>query len=288
MSIQLKKLFLPGVFLFGVTLFNCAELQQLASIQKPKLNVEKVRVTDMTFNSADLAFDVKINNPNPLSVQLAGFDYDFLLEGTSFLKGEQNSQLNITANGESKIQIPLTLQFKELYKSYQALKNRDSTAYQLKCGLRFNLPVLGKVKIPVSKKGHLPLVKLPSVKDFSLKLKKITFTRADLELKLNVDNPNAFNLLLNKLNYDFVVNGLSWAKGTTNKSIRVTEKGKSAINIPVSLNFLQVGKSVYSAITKGQPLNYNFNGNLDLNTSIPVFKHASLPISKSGQVNIVR
>ena len=280
--------FLTGFALLLLILFSCATLQEIAKVQQPRVNVQNVRFTGMSFDAIDLAFDVAIHNPNPFGAKLSGFDYDFFLNENSFLKGQQNSQLNIEALGQSTVEIPLTLNFKDIYNTYQSLKNQDSTTYKIACGLAFDLPVLGPIRIPVSRSGKVPMLKLPDVKIGSLKLNKITFSSADLELKLKVDNPNSFNFLLNRLNYDFAINGKTWAKGITQNQMQIQEKGESAISIPVSLNFMQMGRTVYGIITGDQKLNYELKGDLDLNTSIPMLGQVNLPIDRVGEINILK
>lgn len=281
--------------LFGIALslivmliFGCTALQQLANIQQPTLDVQNVRMTGLSFDAVDLAFDIKIQNPNPLAASLAGFDFDFQINDASFLKGQQDKQVTVQAMGESTIEIPISLNFKDLYSTFQALKNQDSSGYKLLGGLSFNLPVLGATRIPMSKSGKVPNLKLPSVSIGSLKLNKITLTSADLELKLNVDNPNSFNFLMNKLNYDFVVNGKTWVKGLSQNQMQVKEKGASAVAIPISLNFLDMGTAIYQMITGNQKLNYQLKGMVDLNSSLPLLGQVSLPIDRAGEINITR
>lgn len=283
-----RNMLIAQGFILILLIIGCAALQEFAQVQKPTLKFQKVRFTGMSFETVDLAFDVKITNPNPLSASLAGFDYDFQIDGASFLSGQQPTQLTIAANAESELEIPLTLKFKDLYQTYQSLKNRDSSAYKIDTGLMFNLPVLGKTRVPVSHEGHLPLIKLPDVKLGSLKLKNISFTGADLELKLNIDNPNNFNLLMNKLDYNFSINGTTWAKGLTQNTMNIKEKGESAITIPVSLSFSKMGRTIYNVIMGNEKLNYDLKGNLDVNSSLPLLGQVNLPIDQSGQINILR
>ncbi|HEX9971485.1 MAG TPA: LEA type 2 family protein [bacterium] len=277
-----------GFLLIIMLIFGCATLQQLANIQQPTLDVQNVRMTGLSFDAVDLAFDIKIQNPNPLAASLAGFDFDFQINDASFLKGQQDKQVTVQAMGESMIEIPISLNFKDLYSTFQALKNQDSSGYKLLGGLSFNLPVLGPTRIPMSKTGKVPNLKLPSVSIGSLKLNNISLTKANLELKLNVDNPNSFNFLMNKLNYDFVVNGKTWVKGLTQNQVQVKEKGASTVSIPISLNFLDMGMALYQMIAGNQKLNYQLKGVVDLNSSLPLLGQVSLPIDRAGEINITK
>lgn len=282
------RLYGVALILTIMLIWGCAALQQLANIQQPKLDVQNVRMTGLSFDAIDLAFDIKIQNPNPLAVSLSGFDFDFQVNDASFLKGQQNKQINVQSMGESMLEIPISLNFKDLYDTFQALKNQDSSGYKLIGGLSFDLPVLGPTRIPLSKSGKVPNLKLPSVSIGSLKLNNISLTKANLELKLNVDNPNSFNFLMNKLNYDFMVNGKTWVQGLTQNQVQVKEKGASTVSIPISLNFLDMGAAIYQMISGNQKLNYQLKGVVDLNSSLPLLGQVSLPIDRVGEISITR
>ncbi|HFE64632.1 MAG TPA: hypothetical protein ENK14_09505 [Caldithrix sp.] len=270
------------IFLF----FHCDTVQQLAKIQKPTLSVERVKITSLNFESIGLTFDLKVFNPNKLAVTLAGFDYDFLLNNASFLKGSRDTVQTIKAKGESILQIPIRLGFRDLYRTFQELKAQDSTAYKLNCGLSFNLPILGKTRIPVSKTGFLPLPKLLKIKVQSLKLNKLGFTGADLLLNLQLDNPNAFRVFLNKLNYNFTVDGQSWVSGLLNQQQEVGAKGKNILSIPISLNFLKMGKTALQLLQGNKSLDYKLGGDMNLRTSLPMFDEVNIPVQKSGKINL--
>jgi LEA14-like dessication related protein len=153
--------------------------------------------------------------------------------------------------------------------------------------LKFDAPVIGTVSVPVAHEGELPMVHLPSVGIDSASFKKLSLTGADIALKLKVTNPNAFNLLLNKMTYTLGVNGATWASGTTTKPVAVKEKGDSIIEIPVSLNLLAM-KNVYTLLTSDEPLKYDLKSSLDLGTSNPLMKQITLPLSRKGEFKIPR
>ena len=280
---------LTGVMLSTLFLLNsCADLQKLASLQKPTANVTGVRFAGISFDDLNLIADVQIKNPNALAVSLAGFDYDLQVDGASFLSGEQTQSLRVAANGASSLQIPLTVNYKELYQTFKALEKQDSTKYKIAAGLKFDVPVLGPIRIPVSHTAYLPVVKIPKIKLGSLRLKKMSFTKADLELKLNINNPNAIGFVVNSLNYDFKINKQNWAKGITAKELRIAKKGKSTVAIPVTLSFAQVGRTVINILKGNRALNYTLTGDVGLKTSFPGFKSVTLPLNNSGKVKIAR
>lgn len=277
------SLFIGLIFIAG-----CASVQNLMNIKKPDVKVQNVRITGLTFSAIDLSFNLAIDNPNALAISLAGFDYDLILNENSFLKGQQDKSISIESRSTSQVEIPLQLSFRDIYNTFNSLSNKDSSAYEAKFGLNFNLPILGITRIPISKKGAIPLLRLPSVKVSSLKLNKIGLTTASLNLALQVDNANPLQFLLNQFQYDFLVAGKSWANGISDKKMTIAKNGKSEINIPIELNFLQMGQTAYQILTGSNQIDYQFDGNLNFDTSMEMLKNVNLPINTSGKIDLTR
>lgn len=281
----LVRIIISCVLLSG---FQCSALKQLSRISQPRLDVSGVRITGLSLQAIDLTFDINIDNPNPLTVSLEGYDYDLQINGTSFLKGVQEQKLLINSNSQSRIEIPVTLTFENLFQTYNTLKNRDSTDYTIQCGFAFDLPMLGSTRIPVKKSGRFPLVKLPDIRIHALRLNQFNLSGADLTLEIRLDNPNYFQLLLNRLNYRFTVNDLTWAEGNLSTAQSVNGKESGAIALPVSLNFIEMGKTVFQLVSGSQDLNYRFTGTLGFDTTLPMLKNIVFPMNGSGSLPLTK
>ena len=286
----MKKLsFLPVLFIF--LLIGCNELknlQNMMNVQNPEVKFENVKLTGLSFEKADLMFDLKVINPNDFNITLSGFDYDLLINQNSFLSGKQNKGVAVKANTFSIVQIPLSLKYKELYDTYKSFKDDDLLKYTLKTGLLFDIPMLGNVRIPVSKSGELPSLKLPSVSFKSVKLNSLGFSGADLTAEVAVDNPNAMNLLLNKMDYNLNVNGQQWASGTASEKTNVKEKGESTLKIPVKLDFLQMGATAYQLLQGDSDLKIEFKGNADMNSSLELLKQFDISFDETKSVKLTK
>ncbi len=288
---QMKLLKLILALSIIVFLSQCADLMQIVkkgSIEKPDVRISKTKLTGLSFDQADLVFDIEINNPNPISISLAGFDYNLLLNNSSFLKGDQNRQMEIKANDIATIQLPLSLLYENIYRTYQSLKNEDNITYSLKTGLSFDLPVLGTVRIPVSTSGDIPTLKLPAISLQSIKLKRLTLTGAELDLAIGINNPNSWGLIINTLQYGLTINQAKWIDGHTSEKTNISGKNENTLHIPFTLNFLQIGASIYQEISSGRRLNYQFSGEANLSSSLEMLGQFNLPFDLSGKIDLTQ
>jgi len=292
---RLKTLFLILLTIF-LTL-SCAELTQILEeqddIKQPEAEIVDVKLKNLSFSKVDLVFDMKLTNPNNVSISLAGFDYDLFLNETSFLKGNNDEKIEMKANGSSIIKLPITLVYENIFKAYENLKDADEIDYKLKTGFAFNLPVLGKVRVPLETVGKVPSLKIPSINFGSLALSKMITkyyvpTGAKVLLKIGITNPNSSGLSLSRLDYNLAINGLSWATGSTDKKMEIAKKGEGFIEIPIDLSFAKMGQTVLNLIKGDTDLNYELKGNSRLESSLPLIGGFDLPFNTKGSTKLLK
>jgi LEA14-like dessication related protein len=288
MNFKINALILLG--LATIFISSCSTLSGVMQerVKKPEVEFLDARLDKISFDSIGLMFDLKVRNPNSVGLKLAGFSYEFLINGVSFVNGNQERNIDIEARGESPIQFPVSFGFLNLYETFQSLRDQDVSNYQINFGFSFNVPVLGVVTIPVSKSGDFPLLKIPKLSIESLRLRNLSLTGADLRLGVKLNNPNAFSMLLDKLHYDFEVNGLQWISGESIEASQVPEKGEGLIEIPIRLNLIELGRSVYQLLNSNNDLNYQFGGDININTSLPLLGKVNLPFDHSGKIKVTR
>lgn len=278
--------FLFSVFLLFIS--SCSALKNLTSIEKPTLSVSNVQISDISLDDLELTFDVDVDNPNPVAINLASYNFDFLIDDNSFVKGNQPLSTEIKSTASSTLQIPVRFTFKELYQTFESIREKDETGYDLNAVIGINLPLLGFTEIPLKKSGVFPVVKAPKISASRLTVKNLSFTKADLELQINIENPNAFGIILNNLDYNVDINGLQSISGTTSEAIEISEKNSGTIKIPVSFNLIQLGRTAYQLLNSNQPLDYSLSGSTNIDATLPFFDASKYDFSRSGSLNIFK
>ena len=277
-------LFLMIVF---ITLQSCSSLKEIASVQKPIVSLSNYPITGLSLSEVEVTFDIKVDNPNPLSIDVDSYSYNFDVEGNSFLSGTQRTETNIPASSAEIIQLPVSITFSELYQSVKTVLDQDEVNYTLGADVNVTLPLLGAVNIPVEQLGTFPVVKLPSLSLGGLKVKNLSFTKADFELELNIDNPNNFGISMNEFDYALAINGLTSLNGELSEQLNVAKKSSSSFKIPISVNLAELGLGVYRSIVNGEDFNYSLNGTANVGSDLAIFKNSSFNFDKSGVVNIL-
>jgi LEA14-like dessication related protein len=267
--------------------FGCATLQKFGGIRPPDLSIDKVNIVSAGLQEMDLVMMVRVKNNYPIGIHVPAFDYNFLIDNHVFLKGENALNQSISALSTNQVQVPVRIHFIDLYQSLSTLVNKDKATYQINGNVHFNIPVLGRLKIPFHKKGELPLLKIPKISIKGLHVQSISFASANLSLDLALDNPNGFLMMLKNFSYNFSIDGLKWADGTMKKSISFDKHSQSNISIPIKLNFFEMGTAIFNLIKKKQSLPYEFDTQIKLKTDLPFLKDVDIPIKKKGYVDLL-
>ncbi|MCG7906399.1 MAG: LEA type 2 family protein [Candidatus Thiodiazotropha taylori] len=280
------------LLLFMILLFQgCSSLQQAEQLMngiQPTGEVKGVKLSGLDLRGIDLLFDVEVDNPNPVAISLDGLDYDLKLLNRSFLKGQQSMGMSLAADGKSQVKLPVRMEFERLLQHYSELSNRDDVPYQLDLGLGIDVPLLGRVRLPMSYQGRLPVPKLPDVRVSRIDVQRLSLQAIDLMLELEVENPNRFALMLQRLDYQFKLNGIDVGQGAAAQSLNIDKQGKGRVRLPLSLDLQKAGGGLYSALMGGRGLSYELSGMLDATGDTPLIGDIKIPLDKQGNFNLSR
>ena len=270
----------------SIFLSSCAEMAKYAEVIKPTAKLTGTRLTNINFEQADLVFDLAVDNQNPVAIDLAGLKYDLKIEDQSLVSGVTAQGLRIDAASKSTVQLPVTLKFEDLKKLPGEIWKKDSFVYQLDTQFIVNLPVIGEYPIPVSKQGELPVPKIPGVRLKTVHINKLSLQTADLVARVEINNPNAFDLGLSQLNYQLQINQQQWAKGNVKQLKPIPEKSAGIVDIPVTLDLLSAGRAAYTVLMQKQPVSYQLTGDVTLDTGIEMLRNFQLPLDVSGKTTL--
>ncbi|MES9862685.1 MAG: LEA type 2 family protein [Candidatus Thiodiazotropha sp. LLP2] len=278
------------VFLVTLLMFQgCSTLEQAGTIisgQQPTAQVKDVKLSGLDLNGIDLIFNLQVDNPNPVKIVLDHLDYDLKLSDRSFLKGEQGMGMNLVANGASQVKLPVRMEFEQLLKQYGQLEKQDEVPYEIDLGLGFDVPLLGRIRLPVNYEGRLPIPKMPDVKLSNIEVKRLTLQKADLMVELEVANPNQFAVMLDKLDYQLKLNGIDVGGGALSQSMKIDQRGRGRITLPLSLDMMQAGRGLYGAFIGGSGLRYELDGSLDASGDTPILGEFRIPLDRQGKVDL--
>jgi LEA14-like dessication related protein len=254
--------------------------------------VLQVEIVTLSFEGVSLRADVELSNPNPIGIELAGYDYELAVEGHPLVSGTVEQRTAVAARGRSVIAVPATLRFAALSRSGASIgegrSGEDELPYRISAGLAFDLPVLGRIRVPVGTEGRLPLVRPPAVRLASLRVVALSLSGASLLLGLEVENPNGFGLSLEGMSYSFAGDGQRWASGALVRPLALAPRTGGQLDVDMQLGFASLGRTVYQRLAAGGALRYDLTGVLEVGTTLALLPRASIPVQLAGEIRLTR
>ncbi|KAK9705953.1 hypothetical protein RND81_07G094800 [Saponaria officinalis] len=208
---------------------------------KPTADVSGIHISEINLHKADIVVDVLVNNPNPVPIPLKDINYLIESDGRKLISGLIHDAGTIHAHGI----IP----------------------YKVKVDLIIDVPVFGRITIPLEKTGEIPVPYKPDIDVEKKKFEKFSLEQTIATLHLILENMNDFDLGLKALDYEVWLGDVSIGGTELEKTANIEKKAPK-----------DFGSALWDMI-RGCGTGYTMKGNINVNTS---FGDMKLPISKKG------
>lgn len=249
----------------------------------PTVTFSDLNVNDVDWDGvqADFVFDVE--NPNPVDVGMARFDYALAFEEIQWLSGDSPDGLVLKAEDASELALPVEIEFQALYEMVQAIRGQDDIGFGLDGSFGFDTPI-GPLDIPYVEDGGFPAPRKPNFSLQRVKLQYIDLSGADLKIKLDVDNSHGSNLIFQNVQYDLKLAGIDVGGGFLEQLGDVEGATTKTVTLPISIDFLEVGLAAYD-ILQGEQVQVDVQASMDVDTPFGI---VPLDLDEVGSVLLER
>lgn len=154
-----------AVAILMVLLGGCGTLNSLMQYEKPTANLTGVSFGDVSLDEVQLLFDVEVDNPYALALPLLNIDYDLQSDGRPLLNGKADLATTIPAKSAKVVTLPVSFKYTDLLNAIISLKDvrpGSQIPYTAKVGIGLDSPVVGNIRLPLTKEGMLDV---PTIED---------------------------------------------------------------------------------------------------------------------------
>jgi len=254
------------------------KIEEAIGFGKPTADVSGIHIPSINLKKLEIVVDVLITNPNPVPIPLVDIDYLVESNGRKLVSGLIPDAGTIHAHGSETIKIPITIIYDDIKDTYDDIKPGSIIPYRIKVGLIADVPVFGKLTLPLEKEGEIPVPYKPDVDLDKVEFDSFSFEETSATLHMKLENKNDFDLGLNALEYEVWLSGVSIVNAKLSKSAKVEKNGISYIQLPVSFRPKDFGSALWDMI-RGKGAGYAMKGNLDMDSP---FGPMQLPFNKEG------
>ncbi|KAI9195167.1 hypothetical protein LWI28_012370 [Acer negundo] len=254
------------------------KIEEAIGFGKPTADVTGIHIPKINLERADIAVDVLIKNPNPVPIPLIDINYLIESDGRKLISGLIPDAGTIHAHGEETVKIPVSLIYDDIKSTYADIKPGSIIPYKIKVDLIVDVPVFGRLTLPLEKTGEIPIPYKPDIDVEKIKFERFTFEETVAILHVKLENKNDFDLGLNSLDYEVWLSDVSIGGAELSKSTTLDKNGISYIDIPITFRPKDFGSALWDMI-RGKGTGYTMKGHIDVNTPFGAMK---LPIDKEG------
>lgn len=268
--------------LFAALLSGCQTL--LSSAPKPSARIIGVNLQNLTLEKIDLVFNVEITNPYDVSLPLAELTYSISSAGKQVLQGGVQPNGAIPAHGTQVIQLPAIVQFASLAKVLGNVRPGSVVPYKADLALGVDAPVVGRLSLPLTKSGEVPVPAVPEVELTAFDISALSLDEVKAVAKLRVKNTNQFPLDLSKLGFAFGLGGKEIGRTNLANATSLAPGQIATLEIPISFAPRKFGAGLLNLL-RGNQIAYQLNGSIEANSR---FGPISLPFSRIGNTPVSR
>ncbi len=262
----------------AVLLTGCASLEGL--LQKPTASFSSMNLRQADLLKSTAVFNFDVHNPNPVPILASRITYDLKLNGRHFISGDLDRGMTLAAGKTSRLQVPVTIQYLDLFDSLSQLWKTQGADYALTGGF-----AVGPFTIPFRAHGDFDLPKMPKMSLENVKIEQLSVSGARLRCRLKMDNPNAFALLLKRLDYQFSLGGISFSRASAISHGPIAANSAAMMNFGFDISFEQLGFSAYQLL-RGADADYRLDGALVFDAANG--KENKIPMRAAGRVPFSR
>lgn len=251
---------------------------------KPTAHVVGSSIRGLSLSNVVLMFDVEVANPYSAALPLADLSYVLNSGGSKLMEGSIQPSGSIPAKGKQVIQLPVTVPFAPVMAAMKGVKPGAVLPYTANFRLGVDAPAIGRIDVPLSKSGELPIPAVPEVELATFEVGKLGLDKTSGTAKLRIRNTNQFELNVKRLGMGFALGGAEVGSSRLSDAATLQPGQSATLSVPLSFSPRAVGASLFNLL-RGKQIAYKLEGTIEANTR---FGPVSIPYSKIGNAAVVR
>lgn len=245
---------------------------------KPTADVAGIHIPHIDLKKLDIVVDVLVTNPNPIPIPLIDINYLIESDGRKLISGLIPDAGTIHAHGSETVKIPVSLIYDDIKETYADIKPGSIIPYRIKVDLIVDVPIFGRLTLPLEKTGEIPIPYKPDVDLEKIRFQKFSVEETVAVLHLKLENKNDFDLGLNALECEIWLSDVSIGNAELGDPTKLDKNGIGFVDIPITFRPKDCGSALWDMI-RGRGTGYTIKG--DINVDSP-FGPMKLPISREG------
>jgi LEA14-like dessication related protein len=250
----------------------------------PRVELSDVEITSLTAEKTEMTLRMLIKNQIPLSFTADSVQYKLFINNVEVAKDHYRKSFTLGSNDSSWVSLPITIFNHDLVSVLDSDKRNEKDSVEYRLQVSFYASNFFNKHFDLTIKRELPSIVIPTIKEEHYHIDSLNFSRAAIRILFAVTNQNTFALKAKNIAYRFSIENHQWVEGAIPGLTDIRAKGFTELTIPVRLSFLEVGKTIFDLLKKGDDVRYKLNLTFKIESGDNMIKNSKVMLVSEGTV----
>ncbi|MCX8159379.1 MAG: LEA type 2 family protein [Candidatus Saccharicenans sp.] len=218
-----------------------------------ELGLREVKIGDLSSSGLTISFHVWMQNNSSRNYALVSYQYQVLINEKEYFRQPVSLErsIDLPAGSQAVINFPVRISYQYL-KPYLTEARQQATC-RLSGDLVFQDEKKKTEKVSLNLRADFPIFKLPQIRFLSLLVRDLTLGGADFDFRFVLGNPNPYDLLIQNINLELLLEGRSVYSGQLAGDKTLAAGESKTYSLPLMLDFFEQGRELREGLEKDQP-----------------------------------
>jgi len=280
-KIMRRILLVTAIFVVAVS--ACKTVK--TAFKEPVISLLSVETSDININYAQLLCKIQIRNPNAFEIPFPQTDWELFIKEKSYKTGTVKTDGKIKAKSSIFMDVPVKIEYLDFFKTFSQLIGSKQASYKIAMTVKFSAPDFGEKVWQFDKTGELPLLQIPLISAPVMAIESVSFSKTEILVTVNVENPNVFEIPSPKFSYNYQLNKKSFIWGFVENEAPLAPSSVTPVTFRMIVNYADLFRTFSTFSFTRETVSLLI---LNCDFGIPVFSGESRSFTVSGSFPIQR
>lgn len=265
---------------------DASEKDSADTFIKPEMELASFQINSIEDGTIQLDLSVMVNNKMPVAFSVDTLQYNVFMEEVLVAESTYPEGISIDASERSTVSLPITLykdQINQILQKVEQNPSNDSLNLLMKADVLTDIPFTDD-PIELSLTKRIYFVRQPQITVSDISIEKFGLDQSEVEMTIQVNNPNQFTFSFRKTDYEFSVDNESVAYGAVDKVTNIAAGDTTTFVVPFNVNLDEVGENVFNLLFKPKETNYEFSLSSQIDSEKDFINNGTIRVTRSGKL----
>ena len=262
-----------------------SSLQKETQKLKPQLLVASLDIKDIGENKITAIATITLRNNLPIEVTARRLTYTIYIDSVKVIEDSFNKPITIRASDTTVMRLPMEVMLAKLAAVIKKFDNQkvDSADYSINANFTTDVPVAGERTFTMNIMKRLPAVRLPKIEMEKVDIGKLGLKKTELNVTMNVENPNAFALQMKDAAYKLTIDDdKNVMQANMQHVVSIPAHSSAPLDMQIDIKTSKIPKLGWKMLLKKKDTHFTMNFKCKMMSKNGMFNNSSMVTNTKG------